>query len=274
MKMTWAVEDLVEYFTIQSDEREFLGSNDPHNQLGKAVLLKYFQYEASFPTSASDIPRPIIEFLAQQLYLTPDDFDQYQWEGTRMREHRQAIRAWLGFRPTSIEDQQSIQEWLLDEMLPDEYRPKHLQQAVYRRLRDQQLEPPTEAQVERLVTSAIHQHQQQFFQQTYNKLPPLVRERLRQLLMEASDWQEQTVNYAPLHEMKLGAGAATVKHIQRVCDRLKGLQAIQLPTDLFENIPLLYLRQYQQQVSVESPSHILRREITAPEQMYTLLGSV
>ena len=84
MKMTWAAEDLVEYFTIQSDEREFLGSNDPHNQLGKAVLLKYFQYEASFPTSVSDIPRPIIEFLAQQLYLTPDDFDQYQWEGTRV----------------------------------------------------------------------------------------------------------------------------------------------------------------------------------------------
>jgi hypothetical protein len=68
-------------------------------------------------------------------------------------------------------------------------------------------------------------------------------------------------------------GAATVKHIQRVCDRLKGLQSIQLPEDLFEDLPLSYLRQYQRQVSVESPSHLLRRESTAPEQMYTLLAA-
>ena len=120
---------------------------------------------------------------------------------------------------------------------------------VYRRLRNQQLEPPTDAQIERLVASAIHQYQQRFFQQTYDKLPLLVRGRLRQLLLEASSWQEQTASYAPLHEMKLGAGAATVKHIQRVCDRLKGLQSIQLPEDLFEDLPLSYLRQYQRQVS-------------------------
>lgn len=273
MKMTWTAEELVQHFTLQSDEREFLGSNAPHNQLGKAVLLKYFQYDARFPTAPDDVPRPIIEFLAQQLYLAPEDFDLYQWEGTRMREHRQAIRAWLGFRQASVDDQRVVQDWLLSEVLPDEHRPKHLQQAVYRRLRDQRLEPPTDARIERLVASATHQYQQQFFQQTYARLPSASRVRLRQLLLEASTWQEQTASYAPLHEMKLGAGGATVKHIQRVCDRLKGLQSIQLPENLFEGLPVSYLRQYQRQVSVESPSHLLRRESTAPEQMYTLLAA-
>ena len=52
MKMTWKTEKLVQHFTIQADEREFLGSNDPHNQLGKAVLLKYFQHEVCFALSA------------------------------------------------------------------------------------------------------------------------------------------------------------------------------------------------------------------------------
>ena len=273
MKMTWTTEELVQHFTIQADEQEFLGSNAPHNQLGKAVLLKYFQYEARFPITPNDVPQPIVEFLAQQLYLTSGDFDQYQWEGTRMREHRQAIRTWLGFRQASVDDQQAIQEWLRSEVLPDEHRPQHLQQSVYRQLREQQLEPPTDTQVERLVAAAIYQYQQQFFQQTYARLPIAVRVRLRQLLLEASIWQEQTAGYAPLHEMKLGAGAATVKHIQRVCDRLKGLQAIELPEDLFDDLPLSYLQQYQRQVSVESPSHLLRRKGTAPEQMYTLLAA-
>jgi hypothetical protein len=64
-----------------------------------------------------------------------------------------------------------------------------------------------------------------------------------------------------------------VKHIRRVCERLKYLQAIELPEDLFEGIPMKYLRQYQRQVSVESPSHLLRREKNQPEQMYTLLAT-
>lgn len=38
MKMNWAVEELVQYFSLQADEHEFLGINAPHNQLGKAVL--------------------------------------------------------------------------------------------------------------------------------------------------------------------------------------------------------------------------------------------
>ena len=202
MKMTWTTEELVQHFTIQADEQEFIGSNAPHNQLGKAVLLKYFQYEARFPITPNDVPQPIVEFLAQQLYLTSGDFDQYQWEGTRMREHRQAIRTWLGFRQASVDDQEVIQEWLCSEVLPDEHRPQHLQQAVYRQLREQQLEPPTDAQVERLVAAAIYQYQQQFFQQTYARLPIAVRGRLRQLLLEASTWQEQTASYAALHEMK------------------------------------------------------------------------
>ena len=273
MRQNWTPEELVRHFMIQADEREFLGSNDPHNQLGKAVLLKFFQYEARFPETKNEIPQAIMTFIANQLYVSPNVWGDYRWDGRRIKEHRQAIRAWLGFRQTSIDDQQAIQDWLLGEILPDEHRPKHLQQAVYRRLRDQQLEPPTDAQVERLITSVIHQYQQQFFRQTYDKLPRPVRGRLRQLLLEASIWQEQTAGYAPLHEMKLGAGAATVKHIQRVCDRLKGLQSIQLPEDLFEDLPLSYLRQYQRQVSVESPSHLLRRESTAPEQMYTLLAT-
>lgn len=273
MKLRWLAEELIQHFTIQSDEYKFLGLNAPHNQLGKAVLLKYFQYEARFPDTASDVPEAIIRFLAQQLHLSSDVFRGYQWGGSRMREHRQTIRTWLGFRRASLQDQQAIQAWLLNQVLPDEYRPNHLLRRVYEYLREQRIEPPSDAQVERLVTSAIYQYQQHFFQQTYQKLPQQVRDRLRNLLSEATNWREQTSGYAPLHEIKLGAGAATVKHIQRVCDRLKRLQSIDLPANLFADVPLAYLRQYQQQVSVESPSHLLRREATLPEQMYSLLAA-
>lgn len=273
MKTNWVTEELVQYFTIQADEREFLGQNDPHNQLGKAVMLKTFQYEARFPVIKTDIPKTIVQFIAQQLYLPSDVFVDYQWNSSRMREHRQLIRNWLGFHQASVEDQRAIRDWLMENVLPDEHRAIYLIQKVYTRLRDQQLEPPSTDQVERLVNSALHQYQRRFFEITYQKLALQERMKLRNLLNEASNWKEQTSSYPPLHEIKLGPGSAKVKHIQRVCERLKYLQAIKLPAELFMDIPLTYLRQYQRQVSVESPSHLLAREASDPEQMYSLLAT-
>jgi hypothetical protein len=43
MKRDWSIEEVIEHFTLIPAEIEFLGSNNPHNQLGKAVLLKFFE---------------------------------------------------------------------------------------------------------------------------------------------------------------------------------------------------------------------------------------
>ncbi len=272
MKISWTVEELEHHFTLQADDREFLGLNKPHNQLGKAVLLKVFQYEGRFPQEKVEIAEVIIEFVAQQLYVLPEAWSDYQWNGRRMREHRPEIREWLGFRRASVADQKVVSEWIIKEILPDEFRPPHLREMVYHYLYQHQLEPPSEDQIARLINSALYQYQRTFFEQTYAKLPQVSRLRLRNLLSEASSWTEQMSGYPLLHEMKLGAGSADVKHIRRVCERLKYLQAIELPEDLFEGIPMKYLRQYQRQVSVESPSHVLRREKNQPKQMYSLLA--
>lgn len=273
MKSSWTAEEIAEHFTLQSEERKFLGINEPHNQLGKALLLKFFQYEARFPENAKEIPQEIIVYIAQQLHLEASVVDEYQWTGRTIKDHRSAIRTYYGFHPATMDDQRDIRDWLKNEVLPDEYRPHHLKQIVYKQLRELHIEPPSRDQMDRLISSAISQYQEVFFQQTYNKLSQQVLTSLRNLVSEASSWQDQTSSYAPLHEIKLGAGAASVKQIQRVCERLKYLQSIALPDDIFAGIPLKYLRQYQRQVSVESPSHLLRREISDPEQMYTLLAT-
>ena len=67
------------------------------------------------------------------------------------------------------------------------------------------------------------------------------------------------MQHYPIHELKVGAGSPKVKNIKRICARLKELQAIDLPADLFAGMPLRFLRQYRQQVAVESPSHLQRR---------------
>jgi len=273
MKRDWTTEAIITHFTLQSEEQAWLGMNEPHNHLGKALQLKYFQYDGRFAESVSEIPDEAVRYLAQQLHLDEQVMEQYQWLGRTARDHRRAIREYLNFRPATAQDKIEMREWIKDHVLPEEYRPSYIRALLYAQLHATRIEPPTQQEIERVIKSAIAQYQSVFFEQTYAKLPQVSRLRLRNLLSEASSWTEQMSGYPLLHEMKLGAGSADVSHIRRVCERLKYLQAIELPEDLFESFPMKYLRQYQRQVSVESPSHLLRREKNQPEQMYALLAT-
>lgn len=51
MKRNWSMDEIIEHFTLLPTELQSLGMKDPHNQFGKALLLKFFQYEGRFPES-------------------------------------------------------------------------------------------------------------------------------------------------------------------------------------------------------------------------------
>ena len=142
MNQGWNTDDIIEHFTLLPSELDFLGNNYPHNHLGKALLLKFFQHEYRFPESVPEIPRVIIEYVAQQLELPHQIIEQYEWGGTRMREHRVEIRELIGFRPATLSDQEALRTWLMTEVLPYEYRPHHLEQLIYQHLRRLHIEPP------------------------------------------------------------------------------------------------------------------------------------
>ncbi len=286
MNHNWNTEDIIEHFTLLPPEIGFLGSNDPHNHLGKALLLKFFQKEGRFPEDGTELPSEIVAYVAQQLDLPPEVIHNYDWDGRRHREHRRDIRELLGFHPATLADQDGLRAWLMNEVLPHEHRPTYLEQLVYQRLRRSQLEPPSKKQIDRLIKSALHRHEQAFFAQTAARLPEKVRARLRQLIYKKEDLatdvdlgeQEDDgddPHRYPLHDLKTGAGEAKVNNIKRVANRLKLLQEIGLPSDLFAGIPFRFLRQYQQQTAVESISHLQRREKEqeGKPQTYTMLAA-
>jgi hypothetical protein len=116
--------------------------------------------------------------------------------------------------------------------------------------------------VARLIKSAIHRYEQEFFARTTARLSETVRANLRQLIyaktdlaidldLEDQDENDDVPHHYPIHTLKTGAGDAKVNNIKKVADRLKLLQEIGLPADLFAGVPLRFLRQYQQQTAVE-----------------------
>jgi TnpA family transposase len=282
MKQDWSTEEIIEHFTLLPTDKAFLGSNDPHNHLGKALLLKFFEYEARFPEALSELPTSIITYIAQQLDLPEKAIYQYDWGGSRIKEHRKEIRELMGFHPATVIDQNDLREWLFSEVLPGEHRPIYLEEMVYEQLRKHHIEPPTKGRVKKLVASAIHHYEQAFFTQTTDHLPAEVKVRLHNLIQYTGELDDDLpidideMLDCPIHELKVGAGSAKVKNIKRVCARLKQLQSIELSEDLFANIPLRFLRQYRQRVALESPSHLQRRfedDKQAIAQGYTMLAA-
>ena len=287
MHSDWTSDDVIEHFTLSSAEFEFLGNNAPHNHLGKAILLKFFQYAYRFPEGIAEIHATIIEYVAQQLDVPATAIEQYNWTGRSLKQHRKEIREQMGFRPATLDDQKDLRLWLISDVLPHEYRPDHLEQLVYQRLRREHIEPPTRNRIMRLVLAAVNRHEKTFFAQTYGRLSPDVRTKLHQLIYpvdsagndgddtDTDDDDDNPAHRYPIHDLKAGSGAPTINNIKKVAIRLSLLQDINLPADLFANIPLPFLQQYQRQIAVESISHLQRRDKKEPQkaQLYTMLAA-
>ena len=57
MKKNWDLEELIESFTFMPNELDLLKDKTKETQLGFAVLFKFFQYKARFPSNKKEVPK-------------------------------------------------------------------------------------------------------------------------------------------------------------------------------------------------------------------------
>jgi TnpA family transposase len=265
MKREWDSNDLIDNFTLTIEEERWLVGKTPYNQLGHAVLLKFFQYEGRFPERLHDIPIPVREYIAQQLHLSASVLEQYDWMGRTMRDDRAAIRARLGYRESTQSDFDALQAWLsAHPILYEDHRHTTLQDILYQRLRTLQLEPPTPERVERLIRSALRGFEDRFFETTSQRLPSKAKLSLDSLLHI-----EEPGQHSAFAGLKRDAGKLGVRTLLQEVERLEQLQQIALPDDLFAHLTPSVLERYAQQAAAEAPSK-LRRHPAAIR--YTLLA--
>jgi Domain of unknown function (DUF4158) len=174
MKRNWGAEELIEHFILLPEERALLIRHPTHamdyNQLGFAVLLKFFQLEARFPTHKNEVPKVVVSFIAEQLQFCYADYLQYRWQGRTFKFHRAQIREFLGFRPATRHDKELLKSWLLDSAIPSGMDFESLKTQAHQWLRQSKIEPPVPAQIERLLRSAICCFDTQFCHSTFNQL--------------------------------------------------------------------------------------------------------
>jgi TnpA family transposase len=273
MKRRWTHDELIEQWSLQAEELALVVSaRTPSNQLGLALLLKWFQAEGQFPKRKQDVPGPVLDFLARQLAVAPELFKSYPWQGRTLERHRAQIRQQLGFREATVQDGEALTTWLLENVLPQQRQLAVLTTALYDRCREQRLEPPALERIERLIRSAVATADERFFAATLAQLPLPTRLRLDTLLQTTradDDPAGERLGRSPFHELKQGAGAIKVDSLLSELDKLQQIEALALPTALFADTAPKVLENYRQRVAVEDLHEIQRH----PDSVrYTLLA--
>ncbi len=277
VKPHWDAEELIENWTLLPQELELVKNKVDANQIGFAVLLKYFQIFARFPEETTKIPDTIISYIASQLETDTQLYSQYNWQGRSIKNHRAEIRALFGFRTATISDSEAISKWLIEKILPNEQRFEPVQSLIYQRFRELHIEPITPKQIERLIKSTIRQYEADFCQQTLNKLTPENIQQLDLLLSteeteddESIEQSSKKIKMSDFAFLKTDPGAVGLESFLTEIEKLKLIRTVGLPTNLFEGRSSKLIKTYRQRAATETP-YLLRQHKDAIR--YTLMAA-
>ncbi len=262
MKRNWQPEELIENWTLIPAELDLLTKKTATNCLGIALLLKYFQYEGRFPTSKAEIPRDVICYVAQLIKVSPDRFDNYDWQGRTIKAHRALIRNFLGITEATVKDAEDLTAWLETQVLAYELKLESLELAARERLRHLKIEPPTPERLERIVRSAIRRFEDNFCEKSAEKLSSSVRTKLDELLETKDDGNVKInrINYelAVLQALRDGLRCKEIWVVG--ANRYRNPEE-DLPTD-FEQQREVYYQALQQPEDVEAFISNLQQQMT------------
>ena len=261
MKRRWSPEDLKAVWLLFPDELALLRNKTGATRLGFALLLKFFQEEGRFPNSPGEVPREGVRYVAFHLNVPEEAWQEYRWDGRAIKYHRAEIRDWCGFREATREDLERLKCWLVEDVIPQEHRPDRLWDAFCQHCRDLHIEPPALEQAQRLIQSALQEHEARFCEGIFGSMNRETVARLDALLVlpELTDEGDgEETDRTPWNTLKAEPGKAGVASVLEAATRLRLVRAVGLPSDLFKGVPPKLLERYARRAAVEEP-HELRR---------------
>ena len=258
MKRKWENHELIEHWTIDEEDQQLIHKKRGSNRLGFALLLKFFQLKGRFPEKQYEIPRVVRAFVAEQLGMDESRYEQYNWAGRAPKYHRVEIRKLYGFHRMRKREFGSLRQWLIDEVVPQAVDERRLKALLYEALRGRKIEPPSYAQIERLINSAHRQFESQLCDSIVKQLPAKCRQALDSLTGPQSDSWILDADEIPLNQLKQEAGGVGLKSLKAELSKLKLIEQLALPTDLFKELNEQLVERYRQRVETESLTEIRR----------------
>ena len=275
MKQHWNERELVEQWTLTEAEKELLNQRTDHGRIGFAVLLKYLQIEDRFPIYHREPPALAVDFLAQQLALPASAWLDFSMKGSSSERARAIIRAYSGYHPVTVADAEQLQSYLLQHVVPQDQEARHLRSAALDWCRAHKIEPPSNGRTDRIMKSAVHTFETAFFAEIQEKLSLAIWHQLDQLLIDSELDKdllspEQESDWSVFSKLKTDPGRVGLASVLKEIAKLKRIDNIQLPRDLFAGVPVKTLERYRLRITTESVQELQRH----PESIrYPLLAA-
>lgn len=272
VKQNWDLEELIEHFTVIPEEIRLLGNRHGGTRLGFAVLLKFFQYQGRFPKGKQEISKDVIQYIAKQVDISRDLFQEYDWDGRSIKYHRAQIRNHMGFRDCTLNDMEQVKSWLQANILPQELQIDRVREHVLHHLRKQQIVPPAHDHLERNIKSAIYQYEEQISQSISSQLSDHSQSKLDTFIRTWSHTEqiEEDQTILSFRELVSDPGRIGLDSLFQEIEKLRTVRDIQLPPDLFYGVSPKMIRKYRQR-AVSEDIRELRRH---PDPIrYTLLAA-
>jgi hypothetical protein len=192
-----------------------------------------FELEARFPRHAGEGPKVAVDYIAEQVGVDAGLFSRYAWSGRTIEYHRAQVRAAMGFREPTVEDEDRLAAWLADEVCPVELSEDRLREAVVARCRAEHIEPPRSSRVERVLGNAKATSERQFTATIAGRVSESSAERLEQLAGEDSPDGVLGGGVSFLTELKADPGQLGLETMLKEIAKLERVRRIGLPPDAF-----------------------------------------
>lgn len=250
------------FFLSPSDLEQIILQRGDNNRLGFALLLCALRYIGFFPNNLQTAPVNALDYLAEQLKLSPAALESYGQRAQTRREHQQVLMTYLGFRWLQAGDESALFDWLIQRAL-ENARPSVLLQQASERLYKERIVRPAITTVERWVMSARQAADEYSYLVLAASLDEGSRQSLDRLLVPDAVRGESLLNW-----LRRPARGYNAEDILDALAKLESLQAWPIDSWAIQRLPPARI-EHLAQLAHHSSAQAL--ESKAPQQRYPIL---
>jgi len=212
-------EDLVAFFLLtKPDLARVQQCREEHTRLGFALQLCALRFLGFVPDDLGSTPTAVVEFVAEQLQVSPGSLFPYGQRPATRTAHFQQILGYLGFRKPTADNLQQLSQWLLARALEHDRPTVLLQWACDYMLRKKWVRPGI-SRLEQWVSRARNQAQEETYCVLMPLLPPSRQAWLDALLETDADKQRTSLVW-----LRAPATAANAQQILITLEKIEFLQ--------------------------------------------------
>ncbi|MEU7177897.1 MULTISPECIES: Tn3 family transposase [Streptomyces] len=283
------LDGVVDHFTLNSDEAGWLRNKTGATRLGFAVQLKFLTWRGRFPRMRMELPPDAVEHVAKQVGVAASELGFYDFTSRAAKRHRSELRDLTGWHECTKTDLVKLVSHLVDVIWHDERREEQVRAELLRQMRAEMIEPPTAAQVQAIIRSALHQADERAVAEVAARLARAkdCTRRLDALVftdptgdgtepgdtaaVDGEDTADEDDVESVLADIKAHPGNVSLNSLLDEISKLGQVRAVGVPAKAFAGIGVQVVGAWRARASASSPSHLRR---FAPEVRQVLLAAL